>query len=243
MGRSPRNEVAGGVHHVTARGNRKQDIVRDDVDRRRFVHEFERVSENHGWRVLTWCLMTDHAHLVVETPAANLGQGMGCLLSRYARVFNDRHELSGHLTQGRFHSVLVTRERHFAHLLRYVALNPVTARLVDDPMRWRWSAHPLLLAQMDGPLSAWRRVEELLAVWGGREGRRYRSLLYESPELGPWHEVTTPAPPRPTLEQLTSHAGPEEAMRAARWEHGYRLREIAEHTGWSVSAAHRRTAK
>src|SRR6185503_7237297 len=97
MPRKPRIEIAGGIHHVTNRGNRKESIFRDHHDGERFLREFGLASAKHRWIALAHCLMPNHIHLVIETPEKTLGVGMRDLESRYATSFNRRYEKSGHL--------------------------------------------------------------------------------------------------------------------------------------------------
>jgi putative transposase len=140
MARPLRTQVAGGTYHVTARGNRRQPIFHDESDRQLFLALFKRVAERRAWHTLAYCLMTNHFHLVIETPVANLSLGMHRLNFTYAQYFNARHSVDGHLFDGRFHSVLVESESQLLELLRYVAFNPVRAGLCARPSEWRWSS-------------------------------------------------------------------------------------------------------
>ncbi len=141
MARSHRPQVAGGIYHVTARGNRRQRIFLSDPDNELFLGLLGRTAARLGWLCHAYCLMPNHFHLVVTTPEANLSRGMQWLCGTYAHVFNEIHGVDGHLFQGRFQSVLVERTEHLVELARYVPLNPVRARLCLDPSDWRWSSY------------------------------------------------------------------------------------------------------
>jgi putative transposase len=140
MARPPRIQVAGGIYHVTSRGNRKQPIFHDDDDRNRFLGLRNRVVQRNGWHMHAYCLMTNHFHLLVATPQPNLSSGMQRLKSEYAAYFNERFALVGHLFEQRFGSRLIETEEHFRETLRYIALNPVRAGLCEHPSQWRWSS-------------------------------------------------------------------------------------------------------
>jgi REP element-mobilizing transposase RayT len=84
--------------------------------------------------------MTNHFHLLIETPAPNLSIGMHQLNGRYAAYFNERHRVDGHLFDRRFGSRLVETEEQLADTLRYIAFNPVDAGLCDHPRDWPWSS-------------------------------------------------------------------------------------------------------
>ena len=138
--RPPRIQLAGGIYHVTSRGNRRQAIFHDDDDRRWFLMFRAHVFQRWGWRLHAYCLMTNHFHLLVQTPQANLSSGMQRLKSGYAAYFNERHLLVGHLFQQRFDSRLIESEEHFSETVRYIALNPVRAGLCEHPAQWPWSS-------------------------------------------------------------------------------------------------------
>jgi putative transposase len=130
-----------GPFHVTARGNRGQAIFVDNRDRERFLELLARVTSDLAWTVDAYCLMTNHYHLVVETPTSRLSKGMQRLNASYAQWFNRRHDLVGHLFRHRFYAGLVTRDSHLLELLRYLALNPVHAGLCAKPEEWPWSSY------------------------------------------------------------------------------------------------------
>jgi REP element-mobilizing transposase RayT len=241
MGRKPRVEVAGGIHHVTSVGSRRLLLFADDEDRRTFLRELERAVGESGWHCLAVCLLGNHYHLLVETPQPNLGKGMQQLLGNYVTSFHMRHGTEGALVLRRYYGGLVESEAHLLCALRYIALNPVNAAMVSDPADYPWSNHRELLAGRSGPLAAADRVEELLEGWGGKHGERYRSLLAPAGRLGTWADATSPLPPRPTLDELLATYLPDEAMRIARWKFGYRLHEIAYATGFSEATVSRWT--
>jgi len=185
--------------------------------------------ERYGWAPLTYCLMDNHVHLVVETPHPNLGHGCRDLIGLYARRRNARRDALGHVFQGRFKSRLVLDDRYFAQLLRYVALNPVKAGLCDAADGWPWSAHRVLRAGVTDQLVRADRVAQLLEVWGGDAGERYAALFEPANPLALQYGLTDPAEWRPTLAVLLEN-GQHRGLEAAR-SYGYKLREIAEHLG------------
>ncbi len=112
MARPLRIEFSGALYHITARGNAGQDIFLDARDSRRFLNLLGEVATRCRWRCTAYCLMTNHYHLVVETPAPNLSHGMRQLNGRYTQAFNFRHRRDGHLFQGRYKAILVDRETY-----------------------------------------------------------------------------------------------------------------------------------
>lgn len=139
MARAPRENLEGGIYHVSARGNDRQKIFYDDLDRERYILILGDVCRSFTWGRLGYCLMDNHVHLLLETPLGNLSEGMQRLQNRYAKRFNHRHERSGHLFGQRFYSVRVTSDRQLAAVTAYVEQNPVKAGLCETPDAWRWT--------------------------------------------------------------------------------------------------------
>ena len=101
MARSVRVQYAGAVYHVMCRGDRREEIFRDDADRRMFLETLGEACGRSGFRVHAYELMPNHYHLLVETPEPNLVDGMRWFQGTYTQRFNSRHRVSGHLFQGR----------------------------------------------------------------------------------------------------------------------------------------------
>jgi putative transposase len=156
MPRKGRIEFEGALYHLLDRGDRCEEIVRDDVDRARFVATLGEVCERTGWRVHAFVLMTNHYHLLVETPQANLVAGMRWFQTTWTMRFNRRHRLSGHLFQGRYKSILADSEErnYFTALSDYIHLNPVRAGIIGPEQRlfdYRWSSYPFYLSKRGRP--------------------------------------------------------------------------------------------
>jgi putative transposase len=156
MPRKARVQFAGAVYHLLDRGDRREPIFRDERDRENFLATLGQVCKRTGWRVHAWVLMTNHYHLLVETPEANLVAGMRWFQTTYTVRFNRRHRLSGHLFQGRYKSVVVDPEErgYFAVLSDYIHLNPVRARMISLQERlfdFRWSSYRWYVAKSGRP--------------------------------------------------------------------------------------------
>lgn len=141
MARPLRIEYPGAFYHVTARGNEKRNVFRDDSDRGAFLSALERVNNRYNWICHAYCLMGNHYHLLVETPDGNLSIGMRQLNGVYTQLFNKRHTRTGHLFQGRYQAVLIQKDEHLLEVCRYVVLNPVRAGMVKRLEDWTWSSY------------------------------------------------------------------------------------------------------
>ena len=131
MARERRIQYPGAIYHVMARGDRREDIVLDDDDRRRFEQTLQEVVEKSGWILYSWVLMTNHYHFALKTPEPNLVQGMTWFQSTWTKRFNARHRLWGHLFGGRYKAIPVEEGAALTRLIHYVHLNPVRARLTS----------------------------------------------------------------------------------------------------------------
>ena len=134
MARPIRIEYAGAVYHVTARGNERKAVFRDDQDCGRFAETLAECVERFGLVVHSYCLMPNHYHLIAETPRGNLSGSLGWLQTTYSIRFNRRYRRSGHLFQGRFKALLVEADGYARELVRYVHLNPVRPRDKKAPV-------------------------------------------------------------------------------------------------------------
>ena len=127
-------------HHVTQRGNNRQDVFFDDDDRRMYLELLAEESEKHGVRIDGYCLMTNHVHLIA-TPGMeeSLAKAFGRTHFRYTQYVNRLYGRGGHLWQNRFYSCALD-EDHYWTSMAYVEQNPVRGRLVRRPWRYAWSS-------------------------------------------------------------------------------------------------------
>jgi len=140
MARPLRLEFAGALYHVTSRGNERKPIYFEEADFELFLNILGQVCEQHNWVIHAFCLMTNHYHLLVETPDANLSKGMRQLNGVYTQAINRRYRRVGHLFQGRYKAILVDKDAYLLELSRYIILNPIRAKMVDSLEEWPWSS-------------------------------------------------------------------------------------------------------
>ena len=170
MPRKMRVQYPGAMYHVMSRGDQRDDIFLDDVDRYGFIKTLGEACLKTGWRVHAFCLMSNHYHLVLETPEANLVAGMAWLQSTYTIRLNHRHKLGGHVLSGRYKAQMVegSGNGYLRRACDYVHLNPVRAALLAPEERllaYPWSSFGLYLAAREHR-PAWLRVDRLLGEHG-----------------------------------------------------------------------------
>jgi putative transposase len=140
MPRKSRYWFPGATYHVYARGNRKEDIFRDDHDRRKYLYYLNDTREKLPFILHAYCLMSNHVHLLLQTEKVPTEQIFRLLHTRYAMYFNNRHELVGHVFQDRYNAILLESPSAFIKVSRYIHLNPVEANLVESPEQYPWSS-------------------------------------------------------------------------------------------------------
>ena len=179
MPRQLRIEYEGAIYHVMNRGDRQEDIVQGSADCELWVKTLGEASAKCNWQVHAFCLMSNHFHLVVETPLGNLVSGMKWLLGTYTIRFNARHRLRGHLFAGRYKSLVVddSDNSYFRVACDYVHLNPVRAGLLKPEQGLReyvWSSYPAYLSS-PAKRPVWLQTDRLLGAHGvGAADRRAR---------------------------------------------------------------------
>jgi putative transposase len=192
--RPPRIQAPGAIYHVTSRGNRKDEIFTDVRDRLRLLQLLDRNHELLGWRCHAYCLMTNHYHLLVETPRADISAGMQRLNGVYAKWFNWRHGYEGHLFERRFRGFLVEGDAQFLEVARYIVLNPVRAGLRAGPHLWRWSSYEETTGGRDRP--GCLATEYLLSLFSSNKPRAvdlYAEFVAAAPPaLRPFGRVPVP---------------------------------------------------
>lgn len=164
MTRPLRLEFHGAVYHLTARGDQREDIFFDDADRLIFLDLLAKEVHQQHWRLYAYCLMSNHYHLLIETPEGNLVNGMRRLNGVYTQAFNRRHGRVGHVLQGRYKSILVDKDAYLLELARYIVLNPVRAGMAQRVEDWPWSSYAITASKRESP--GWLDAEWIVKQFG-----------------------------------------------------------------------------
>jgi REP element-mobilizing transposase RayT len=164
MPRMNRIQTPGLVRHVMARGNGRMCIFLDERDYREFEYQLGSVCEEFETECWGYCVMPNHYHAVLRPTKENFSRAIQKLNGDYAKWWNRRHSRVGHTFQGRFKDQIVDSESYLRALCRYVARNPVRARLVDDPSKWKWSSYAAMIGL--GPVPAFLKLAPVLAAFG-----------------------------------------------------------------------------
>jgi putative transposase len=164
MGRRLRIFEPGAYYHLASRGNNGEAILRDDFDCLGFLRWFSRVVAEEQWRVVTYCLMTNHYHLLVRPGDTGFATGMQLLNCGHARRMDRKHGRTGHLFRNHYSWWPVESDEHLLETIRYIVLNPVRAGLCREPENWRWSSYRATV-DLDLPPD-FLALGDLLALFG-----------------------------------------------------------------------------
>ena len=193
MSRPLRLEYPGAIWHVTSRGNERREIVRDDHDRHKFLELLAHVIDERRWRLHAWVMMSNHYHLLIETPEIGLSRGVKWLNREYVQYFNWRHDRVGHLFHRPFKGILVERESHLLEVVRYIVLNPVRAGMVKYAGDYAWSNYRATAGLQPPP--DWLEVDWTLEQFDPRDRtnacQEYRRFVADArgASYNPWEKL------------------------------------------------------
>ena len=183
MARPLRPPIENGIYHVFNRGNRKASIFLDDADFERFLELLQELNRTFGWPFFAYCLMTNHFHLVMQTPEGDVSAGVHRLSFLYAQYFNRKYVVDGHVFQGRFKTVLIRSDVQLLAVIRYVVTNPVRAGLTATAEQWRWSSYRATVGIRRPP--AFLSVHRVLPYFGthlDEQRERFAAFVAEEEE-------------------------------------------------------------
>jgi len=174
-------------YHVTSRGNEQKDVFKSRKDREKFLDYLASATERYGAAIHAYCLMSNHYHLLLETPDGNLSQIMRHINGAYTTYFNVKRKRAGHLFQGRFKAILIEADEYALELSRYIHLNPVRAGISDEPGEYPWTSFASYVGQSKVP--EWLKTDFILDYFGknvSNAGNKYRAFVEDL--LGKKHE-------------------------------------------------------
>lgn len=191
MARALRIEYAGALYHITSRGNKQENIYLSEADNGLFLEILSEVCVRCNWLCYAYCLMSNHYHLLIETPMGNISRGMQLLNGIYTQRFNRIHSRVGHVFQGRYKSILVEKENYLLELSRYIVINPVRAKMVAKVNDWVWSSYQNTIRQtLKQP---WLSTDFILSLFSSdlpTAIKKYQAFVEDGLMVGsPWKNL------------------------------------------------------
>jgi REP-associated tyrosine transposase len=196
MARPLRIEYPGAVYHVICRGNNRQNIFKDDRDRKRYLEKLVHYCELKEVSLLCYCLLSNHIHLLLETPQGNLSKMMQPFQTSYTLYLNRRHHRSGHVFEQRYKALLVDKDNYLLQVSCYVHRNAVEAKLVKRPQDYQWSSYYAYVSGRRQRGLTTCTILEQLGTKQREQIRNYREYVESSQDRGMREE------PPPTVKQV-----------------------------------------
>lgn len=159
-------------YHIASRGDDRKKIFLSEGDYRKFIEYLSSAKAKYKFHVYAYCLMTNHYHLLLETTQANISKIMHYINGSYTTYYNIKHRRSGHLFQGRFKSIVIDKDSYFQELSRYIHLNPVKAKIAEQPDAYPWSSYSGYLGKKDLVLD-YDRIKQCL----GMDNSQYQQFV------------------------------------------------------------------
>lgn len=175
MSRPLRIEYPDAWYHVMNRGRRSEEIFFTDADRQEFLKVLQESSELWNFRISAFCFMSNHYHLLIQTPDSNLSRGMRHVNGVYTQRFNRAHKKEGQLFRGRYKAVLVDDDSHLIEVLRYIHRNPLRAGIVKTLGDYRWSSHQEYMSR--ARKCSWLHKDDLLTMLTAIKKRQRSAYL------------------------------------------------------------------
>jgi len=195
--RRPRVFIEGGIYHAYNRFARGAEIFGEGDEAENFLELLKKVKKRDGFTVFAWCLMSNHYHIAMRAGSVPLARTLGYVQARFGQDYNIRWKSSGPRWQTRYKAKMIDDPGYLNQLIPYIHLNPVVARIVDDPIDYPYSGHREVMRKTVDPLTD---VDAVLGMFGktlrSSRGAYVRSLRGagsaewkgEAPGRLPWWE-------------------------------------------------------
>lgn len=162
-----------GVLHILTRGNNRQAVFHDDKDYNTYLNFIPRYKAENKIKVYHYCIMPNHIHLIIEiTPKSNLSKFMKQLNLSYLYHYKKRYKYDGHLWQGRYKSLIISKDEYLIVCARYIELNPVKAKIVKNPKDYQYSSYN---AYAYGKKSDIIESDPIYLEWGKTDKQRQQN--------------------------------------------------------------------
>jgi putative transposase len=174
LSRKRRVWFQGAKYHITSRGNRKSTLFYDDEDRRKYLSLLEETKNRYPFHLHTYCLMTNHTHLQLETTDTSTTIIMSYLNTKYAKYFNKKYDYTGHVFEKRYGAELLDSLDYEFDVSKYIHLNPLKAGLVDELQDYPWSSYPVYV---NGEASTLIYTKHLLSYFPDPASKHYEDYV------------------------------------------------------------------
>lgn len=164
----------GATYHIMCRGNHRGDIFRDQEDYEIYLTILRSIVEEFDTCIYSYCLMTNHVHIQLQTNTVDISKIMRKLNLFYTKFFNNKYNIVGHLFQGRYKSQIIENDAYSLQTSRYIHLNPVKARMVTSPVDYKWSSYPVYMGERK---CCFIQVNKILGYFSAPQVELYKNYV------------------------------------------------------------------
>jgi putative transposase len=167
------------VYHILTRGNNRQAVFKDNQDYKKYIEILQRYKEKYKFKLYHYVLMMNHVHLVLETTekGGKLSEIMKGINLSYAQYFKNRYRHIGHFWQDRYKSIIISKDDYLLACGSYVELNPVRAKIVEDPREYNWSSYNTYAYGRKDYITDRHSIYEELSKDESERRRKYREFI------------------------------------------------------------------
>lgn len=173
MARKPRVFYKSALYHIIQRGNNRNPIYEDEADKAMFFNLLLSAKEKYDFEILYYVLMDNHYHMILEAGDISISKALQYLHTSYSKYYNKKYNRSGGNYEGRYTSKLVTSQRYYYQLLKYLAHNPVEAGIVKNAKDYKWSSHQHIRSRHSDIIN----ISKTLSFFPGPEGKAFASYI------------------------------------------------------------------
>lgn len=176
MGRKKLEWYPGAMYHVTARGNRRSDIFKEEIDYELYLKYMGEALSYYKdcYRIISYCLMTNHVHIQIEAKEKPISFYIGRINNFYAKNFNNKYNYIGHLFQSRYNAELIEKDNYVLEASKYIHLNPVRANMVSDPQAYKWSSYSMYMGKEKEQLIS---SDYILSYFKNKDRKLYKNYV------------------------------------------------------------------
>lgn len=174
MAKKKRIWYPGAVYHIMNRGNRRSDIFKDEEDFQVYLTILKQTMEKYTYTLYSYCLMTNHLHMQIETKDIEIWTIMRYINLAYTKYFNNKYNFIGHLFQGRYRAEIIESDSYNLQTSRYIHLNPVKASMVERPIEYKWSSYGVYMGQVKSDIV---NEQKILSYFKDNSRELYREYV------------------------------------------------------------------
>lgn len=220
MARKPRVHYEGALYHVISRGNNKEYIFSNDEDKNIYLETILRYKEKYDFKLYAYCIMDNHAHMLIEVGEVPLSKIMQCIQQVFTMKYNKKYNRTGHVFEQRYKAILCNKDEYLLNLVRYIHQNPVRSG-IKEKLNYAWSSHNIYIVMNESKLVDYKYVLSILSEDTNRAIKEYADLVKEKINI---EEIKDKG-----LDQEIKQVKEHKQKGTKKFDHSYLMQKVCEH--------------